>query len=172
MIVRELAWSDVAAVQAIDRSAHGEAWSERVFRDEIEQANRLHLVATEEAEIVAHAAALVDHACCHITNVAVAEPHHRRGLATAMLIALFDAVLDTGDVAYAQLEVRPSNRSAQRLYSRFGFVPVTVSRNFYDRRDASGSTDALIMAIADVCDPAWRTRLDKIKSDAKQGAAA
>ena len=99
-----------------------------------------------------------------ITNVAVAAQHHGYGHATAMMLALINQVLDTPYVANLQLEVRPANRRAQRMYSRFGFVPVGVERGFYDRSDDQGSTDAVVMAVADVCADSWRERLAELQA--------
>jgi ribosomal-protein-alanine N-acetyltransferase len=74
-------------------------------------------------------------------------------------------------VARVQLEVRPANRRAQRLYGRFGFVPVGVHRGFYDRADESGSTDAVVMVVADHRSPAWTERLERLDRSANAGAA-
>jgi len=177
--IRPLTETDIAALQTIDVEAHGQAWSHRAFLDEVEQGDRVHLVAQTNAGVVGHAAAWIDASSCRITNVAVAAQHHGHGHATAMMLTLISEVLDRPHVANLQLEVRPANRRAQRMYSRFGFVPVGVERNFYDRGDDQGSTDAVVMAVADVCADTWRERLvelqaahDHTESDGDAGAAA
>lgn len=177
-MVRPLNESDIASLQEIDTAAHGQAWSHRTFLDDIDQPDRLHLVAQVDDAIVGHAATWIDASSCRITNVAVAADQHGRGHATAMLLALIDQVLSQYPVANLQLEVRPSNRRAQRMYSRFGFMPVGVERNFYDRSDDRGSTDAVIMAVPDVCADPWRERLSDLRathlteSERDEGAAA
>jgi len=175
-LIRALSIDDIARVQAIDTAAHGRAWSHRTFVDDIEQANRTHLVAEVDGQIVAHAAAWIDHASCRITNVAVGSDYAGAGHASALLIALFDQTLDHHKVCNLQLEVRPANRRAQRLYNRFGFSPVGIERDFYPNSDESGSRDALIMAVADACDAGWRARLDRLAqehtSQDGEGAAA
>ena len=162
--IRPLVETDISAVQTIDVEAHGQAWSHRMFLDEVKQSDRVHLVAQTDAGVVGHAAAWIDASSCRITNVAVAAQHHGYGHATAMMLALINQVLDTPYVANLQLEVRPANRRAQRMYSRFGFVPVGVERGFYDRSDDQGSTDAVVMAIADVCADSWRERLAELQA--------
>jgi len=97
--------------------------------------------------------------------VAVASDHHGCGHATALLLALIHQALTATKVANLQLEVRPANRRAQRMYGRFGFVPVGIERNFYDRSDDQGSKDAVIMAVADVCTDVWRERLSAIQDE-------
>jgi len=175
--LRALNERDIAVLQAIDSAAHGEAWSHRAFLDEVEQSDRVHLVAETEHGIVGHVAAWIDASSCRITNVAVAPERHGQGHATAMLLALINQVLDQYRIANLQLEVRPSNRRAQRMYGRFGFVPVGVERNFYARSDDRGSTDAVVMAVADVCAEPWRERFADLhaaqaESDRDAGAAA
>ena len=44
------------------------------------------------------------------------------------------------------LEVRPSNRGAQALYTRFGFSKVGVRRGYYPA--FFGREDALVLALA------------------------
>ena len=76
----------------------------------------------------------------HVMNVAVAEKHRRRGIASTMLQSLFDVTNDEAERGYT-LEVRVSNLAAIRLYERFGFVQRGVRRGYYtDNRE-----DALIM---------------------------
>jgi len=166
--VRPLAEADIDVLQAIDTRAHGQAWSQRTFLDELDQANRVHIVAEATGEIVGHAAAWTNAVSGRITNVAVAPEHAGHGHATALLLELIDQLVNERQVANLQLEVRPANRRAQRMYSRFGFVPVGIERSFYDRSDERGSTDALVMAVADVCAEPWRQRLGDVQTSHRQ----
>lgn len=158
-IIRDLRKSDIAGLQEIDTAAHGSPWSQRTFLDDISATDRLHLVAETANSVVGHAAAWIDGPSCRVTNVAVDAAHAGQGHASALLGALLQQSMATHRVANVHLEVRPSNRRAQRLYSRFGFVPVGVERNFYDRSDVHGSRDAVVMAVIDVCAEVWRDRL-------------
>ena len=163
--IRPLASTDIAALQAIDELQHGQVWSQRMFQAEIDDPQRIHLVAERAGDIVGHAAAWIDGSSCRVTNVAVAQEHSGHGHGSALLLSLTRAVLEGHRVSNMQLEVRPTNRRAQRLYGRFGFMPVGVEREFYDRSDDRGSRDAVVMAVPDVCAEPWRTRLDKIETD-------
>jgi ribosomal-protein-alanine N-acetyltransferase len=163
--IRSLQESDIARLQKIDAAAHGEAWSYRMFLDEVERPDRVHLVAEHDVAIVGHAAAWIDDRSCRITNVAVAANESGQGHATALLLALVSQTMTEHRVMNLQLEVRPTNRRAQRMYGRFGFVPIGVERNFYDRSDVHGSRDAVVMVVADVCSDLWRSRLETIQAD-------
>jgi len=160
--IRLLRHDDIELLQAIDRVAHGTEWSQRTFLDDIDREDRCHLVLECQDTIVGHAAAWVDDASCRITNVAVAPEHTGQGHASALMVALLGHALTTSRVSNMQLEVRPANRRAQRLYSRFGFVPVGIERSFYDRGDALGNRDAVVMAVADVCADSWRDRFKEL----------
>ena len=46
----------------------------------------------------------------------------------------------------AVLEVRASNRGAQRLYGQFGFAPVAVRKGYY----ADNQEDAIVMFLDDI----------------------
>ena len=161
--VRALALADIEALQQMDERQHGHAWSYRTFVDDIEQDNRVHLVLESDDEIVGHAGAWIDGPSCRVTNVAVSHTQAGNGYDSILLLSLLRRALAEPHVANVQLEVRPSNRRAQQLYSRFGFLPAGIERNFYDRSDDRGSRDAIVMAVPDVCEDAWRDRLDQIE---------
>lgn len=169
-LIRPLEQNDIELLQTIDRAAHGSEWSQRTFLDEIEQADRIHLVLESHGQVAGHAAAWIDGASCRITNVAIADDHTGQGHASALLIGLLNEALTIPTVMNMQLEVRPTNRRAQRLYSRFGFLPVGIERSFYDRGDSLGNKDAVVMAIADVCSDAWRRRLGEIANQPNREA--
>jgi ribosomal-protein-alanine N-acetyltransferase len=73
-------------------------------------------------------------------NVAVAPDRHRTGIASALLVRLFELTA-TDDRRGYTLEVRVSNTAAIALYEGLGFEPRGVRRGYYtDNRE-----DALIM---------------------------
>lgn len=159
--IRPLRHSDIAELQAIDQVAHGEAWSTAAFGDQIKHDAVRHLVAEDDAgTIVGHAGVWHDGATWKISNVAVTAEAAGNGIASALLLEL---LADPQNCERIELEVRPSNRGAQRLYNRFGFAPVGIERGFYDRSDASGSRDALVMAIAEPNSTAWQDRIDTLR---------
>ena len=82
-------------------------------------------------------------------NVAVADAHRRRGVATGLMERLFEATARDGRRGYT-LEVRVSNEAAIHLYERLGFKARGIRRGYYtDNRE-----DALIMWKDPVREPA------------------
>jgi ribosomal-protein-alanine N-acetyltransferase len=75
-------------------------------------------------------------------NVSVDPDFRRRGIATAMMEALFERVNDAD--GQFTLEVRRSNRGAYELYERLGFKGAGIRRRYY----ADNGEDAIVM---------WRT---------------
>ena len=67
-----------------------------------------------------------------ITNVAVKSSHRRQGIGGKLLEQLYEdaAALNTKEFF---LEVRESNESAKRLYSRMGFAEEGIRKNFYEK---------------------------------------
>ncbi|MEM7095702.1 MAG: GNAT family N-acetyltransferase [Actinomycetota bacterium] len=169
--LRPLRRDDIEELRSIDLVAHGEAWSYALFVDQITEACFRHRVAVDvDGAILGHGATWQHGTALRLINIAIAEDARGAGAATALLLDLFAGIDDMTESV--ELEVRPANRAAQRLYSRFGFVPVGIERGFYDRGDATGSCDALIMRIDDPADPAWRERLQAIARTLQEGAAA
>lgn len=139
-----------------------ESWSEQLLRNEIERDDRIHLVAAidddahSDGRVVGHGGMLVVAGEATLTTVAVDPEHQGSAIATRVLCALFEAAVARGVTAMT-LEVRASNRRAQRLYHRFGFAPVAVRSGYYasDR----GREDAVIMWAYDVDAPEYHNRL-------------
>lgn len=84
----------------------------------------------------------------HLTNIAVRELDRGRGVGELLLISIIDLALEL-EASFVTLEVRASNKEAQRLYAKYGFKQVGVRRNYYtgDREDALiMTTDSLTSA--------------------------
>jgi ribosomal-protein-alanine N-acetyltransferase len=152
--VRRLTYADLPQVVAIERRAFTSPWSLAMFVLELSKPSGVCLAA--EVEVVPRADGdepaareLAGYLVCsrydlvwHIMNVSVDPDFRRRGIATAMLEALFERVGDAE--AQFTLEVRRSNRGAFELYDRLGFKAAGVRRRYY----ADNGEDAIVM---------WRT---------------
>ncbi|MCJ7725952.1 MAG: ribosomal protein S18-alanine N-acetyltransferase, partial [Acidimicrobiia bacterium] len=131
-------------------------WTEGILRDELAAARRTYLVAEEDGEIVGYGGLMIVMEDAHITNLAVAPAARGRGVATRLFLDLAEGALDDG-TEHLTLEVRMSNLAARRLYSRFGFAPVGIRKDYYV------DEDALIMWVTDACGSEYRGRLAEIR---------
>ena len=152
-------------VLAVEQLVYPKPWSANLFTTEMSQPeSRRYLVAVEHGgaarfgrrTVLGYAGVMVAVGEAHITTVAAHPHHHRRKIASRLLVRLLREARDLGAEA-ATLEVRVNNRGAQRLYSAFGFAPVGVRPRYY----AETNEDALIMWAYDVHTDAYATLLDE-----------
>lgn len=142
------------AVTAIERRVNPHPWSYGLFAGELRMpSSRAWVVARDGHRVVGFGGLMVVLEEGHITNVAVDPEHHRRHIATRMLLVLVDQAVERG-VADLTLEVRVSNRPAQLLYQRFGFAPGGVRPRYYQ----DNGEDALVMWAHDIAAPAAQER--------------
>jgi ribosomal-protein-alanine N-acetyltransferase len=140
--VRRLTYADLPQVVAIERRAFTTPWSLAMFVLELSKPSGVCLAAEVEDELVGYLVCSRYDLVWHIMNVSVDPDRRRRGIATAMLEALFEKVGDRE--AQFTLEVRRTNRPAIELYDRLGFKAAGVRRRYY----ADNGEDAIVM---------WRT---------------
>ena len=94
----------------------------------------------------------------HVTTIAVDPAWHRHGIGTRLLLTLAHEAIDRGALAMT-LEVRLSNRGAQEMYKRFGFVAVGVRKAYY----ADTGEDALVMWSYEVSEAPYRRLLEGVE---------
>jgi [ribosomal protein S18]-alanine N-acetyltransferase len=155
---RAMADADVLPVLEIERASSSQPWTERIFHDELGQGDgRRYVVALANDEVVGFCGLLFQLDEAHVTNVAVAPSHRRRGIAERLVLDAVRAAI-ARSVVDLTLEVRVSNQAAIALYHRFGFAPEGIRRAYYpDNRE-----DALVMWAHDIDTSAYGLRLARI----------
>ena len=125
----------------IEKASYPTPWSRSMFASEVAKPSSHSIAAvTPEGELIGYLVLSRYVDAWHVMNVAVADSHRRRGVASAMLERLFALTRGDAQRGYT-LEVRVSNVAAIRLYERFGFTSKGIRRGYYtDNRE-----DALIM---------------------------
>jgi ribosomal-protein-alanine N-acetyltransferase len=94
----------------------------------------------------------------HIVNLAVRHSHRRQGIGELLLICLVELAMEM-EASLITLEVRASNTSARRLYSKYGFTTRGLRKRYYsDNRE-----DAVIMTADDINSSPYRIRLKQLK---------
>jgi ribosomal-protein-alanine N-acetyltransferase len=148
---RRLKLRDLNAIEEIERRSYPTPWSRSMFAGELAKPSSICLGAidADEERLVGYLiiSRYVD--AWHVMNIAVAESHRRRGIATRLMERLFELTAGDGRRGYT-LEVRVSNQAAIKLYESLGFKARGVRRGYYtDNRE-----DALIMWKDPVREPA------------------
>jgi ribosomal-protein-alanine N-acetyltransferase len=140
--IRRLTYADLPQVIAIERRAFPTPWSLAMFVLELSKPSGICLAALADEKIVGYLVCSRYDTVWHLMNIAVDDRLRRQGIASALLVRLFE-LADKPTAQYTR-EVRTSNDGAIQLYERFGFRSAGRRRAYYhDNRE-----DALIM---------WRT---------------
>jgi ribosomal-protein-alanine N-acetyltransferase len=135
---------DLAQVMAIEKAIYTHPWSQGNFADSLRAGYecrtwRLH------GELIGYFVLMAAAGEAHLLNLSIAEPHQRRGHGGALLAEAASLARKLG-AKNVFLEVRPSNRAAQGLYTRFGFRKVAVRKGYYPAH--AGREDALVLTLA------------------------
>ncbi len=151
-------------VMPIERSAYPKSWSRSIFETElghVPDGSRYYVVARLGREVVGYAGLWIvtdpDGDQAHVTNIVVAAPYRRQGIARRLMVHLADEAIDRGCVAWT-LEVRASSTGAQELYRRFGFAPAGVRRRYYEHAE-----DAIVMWCHDIGAADYAERLESLR---------
>jgi ribosomal-protein-alanine N-acetyltransferase len=132
---------DVTELLALEQVQFPEPWTRGMLLDEITNVEtRRYTVAVEDKHIIGYLGVMFVLDELHVNTVATLPGQEGRGIASSLFDeAWADAILR--GVHRATLEVAVSNDRALALYYRFGFRPVGVRKNYYERT----KQDALVL---------------------------
>jgi ribosomal-protein-alanine N-acetyltransferase len=139
--IRKMTLDDLPEVAAIDRASFSLPWPERSFRFEITDnpASRCW-VAEADSRVIGMVVLWMIADEAHIATLATREEFRRRGIGTALLVHALNAAKAEGAVS-SFLEVRESNRAAQEMYRKLGFVENGRRPRYYK----DNNEDAILM---------------------------
>ncbi len=138
---RSMTLDDIPDTMVIEHESFTLPWSEVAFRNELTLNHFARYIMMDvDGEPAGYAGmwAIVDEA--HITNIAVRTAYRGRHLGERLLRHLMEWAGELG-LERMTLEVRASNRVAQSLYVKLGFVPAGVRKGYY----SDNNEDAIIM---------------------------
>jgi ribosomal-protein-alanine N-acetyltransferase len=132
---------DVPELLVIEIAQFPEPWSRTMLLDEITNVeNRRYTVAVESKSIIGYLGVMFVMDELHINTIGTLPGNEGRGVATSLMDEAWENAKARG-IARATLEVAVSNERAQALYGRYGFRPVGIRKNYYERIQE----DALIL---------------------------
>ncbi len=138
--IKPMALQHLPQVRQIEQASFSSSWSLAAFLKELANESAYYYVGCNAQEIVGYVGAWVLKQELHITNLAVAPDYRRRGVATQFLQLMY-AKASKENLNKVTLEVRVSNKSAQRLYIKEGFIKVKRKLNYYQ----DNGEDAVVM---------------------------
>jgi ribosomal-protein-alanine N-acetyltransferase len=127
---RKAATDDIDDIYYVETHCFGSPWSIDSIRDDInENDSALYVVAADNRRIMGFCAmhAILDEG--HIMNLAVLEEYRGRRIGEKLLKKMFE--LAPPKVVNYTLEVRVSNTSAIKLYTRLGFKCFGLRPGYY-----------------------------------------
>lgn len=158
LLLRYMTMQDIPQVVEIDEMAFSTPWSARSYRYEIAEAPHSHMLVLEQvatpakrppsrwrrwwrwffngqspaptADLVAYGGLWRILEEAHISTIATHIEHRGRGYGEVALLAMLRRAITLG-AEYVVLEVRVSNKVAQRLYEKHGFTVLTVKKRYY-----------------------------------------
>jgi ribosomal-protein-alanine N-acetyltransferase len=144
------------SVLRIESQVYPRPWSLSLFMSELAlRSSRAYYVARVDGLVVGYAGLMMSGDDGHVTTIAVDPAWHRHKIATRLLLTLAREAIRRGAVNLT-LEVRVTNKGAQELYRRFGFVPAGIRKNYY----VETNEDALVMWANDIDSDEYAMRLD------------
>ncbi|GAB4411277.1 MAG: ribosomal protein S18-alanine N-acetyltransferase [Anaerolineales bacterium] len=181
-VLQPMRVQDIPEVLEIERVCFSMPWSAHAYRYEIEentlswyvvarpaprQAERglldkilnLRSAGQPRTPIIGYGGfwMMVDEA--HISTLAVAPPHRRRGVGELLLLTMIEEAQRRG-AAVVTLEVRVSNLPAQRLYEKYGFTVQGRRVRYY----SDNGEDAYIMTTPPLRSASYRETLEALKA--------
>jgi ribosomal-protein-alanine N-acetyltransferase len=145
-------------VLRIEQQVYPRPWSMGLFMSELGfRTGRVYVVARVGGSVVGYGGVMLVQEDGHVTTLAVDPAWHRHKIGMRLLLALSDAAVERG-AKHLTLEVRITNRPAQELYRRFGFVPAGIRKGYY----VETNEDALVMWANDVDTEEHHQRLEAL----------
>jgi ribosomal-protein-alanine N-acetyltransferase len=132
-IIRTAERRDVSDILQIEIAQFPEPWSRAMMLDEITDVEtRRYRVALEGTSIIGYMGVMFVLDELHVNTLGTLPGHESRGVATSLMDDAWADAKERG-IARATLEVAASNERAQALYARYGFRPVGIRKNYYER---------------------------------------
>lgn len=132
---------DVPELLAIEQAQFPEPWTKGMLIDEITNTDtRRYTVAVQGRRIIGYLGVMFVFDELHVNTIGTRVGEEGRGVASSLLDDAWANARARG-VVRATLEVAVSNERALALYYRYGFKPVGVRKNYYERTHE----DALVL---------------------------
>ena len=142
VVVRQAKQSDLPEIMSIERASFSSPWSAKFFLEELRAPQARSLLAQAKDKIIGYIIYWQLPNEVDIHNVAVHPAYRRMGIGR-MLLQFTVEQAQTGHSNRVTLEVRKSNRGAQRLYKSLGFVVCGIREGYY----SDNGEDALVMVL-------------------------
>ncbi len=121
---------DLPYIVEIEKMCFSDPWSLQSFSEGMKNGYQKYFVATKNERIVGYVALFHIFEEGEVLNLATMPTERNKGIASKLLEYSFDLLKGLG-VSRVTLEVRASNTAAKKLYSKYGFSPISIRKNYY-----------------------------------------
>lgn len=143
LVIRKMTLDDISAVVDLDQKSFSLPWPERSFRYELTDNPASHCwVAELEERVVGMVVVWLIASEAHVATLATHPDFRRRGIAERLLSHALQQLKRKG-ARSSFLEVRDSNRAAQAMYRKFGYIETGRRPRYYRDNDE----DAILMSL-------------------------
>ncbi|MCC8078375.1 MAG: ribosomal protein S18-alanine N-acetyltransferase [Oscillospiraceae bacterium] len=142
ILIQDADESLLPQIQQIEQQSFSVPWTETMLRMQLDKNSHIFLTARMDGETVGYGGLMYVLDEGYISNIAVAAPWRRCGIADTLLrelIARSRAIF----LSFLTLEVRVGNAAAIALYEKHGFRTVGRRKDYYERP----REDALLMTL-------------------------
>ena len=140
--IRQMRFTDLNRISAMEKEIFSSPWSRRTFEGELSNNTwSISLVVEHKGEVIGYSVSWIVADELHIANIAVAPKHRRLGVSKELLYNLM-SVIAKKHIRIVHLEVRQTNYAAIALYQKLGFEIVGIRRGYYQDTDE----DAMLMS--------------------------
>lgn len=141
---RPMCEADLAQISEIEPRIYTHPWTRGNFLDSLKTGYSCRVVECG-GELAGYGVLMIGVREAHLLNLSIAPEWQGRGLGRALL-AHFITRARRDEALQMFLEVRPSNRSAIKLYAGTGFREIAVRRGYYPA--GNGREDAILMGFS------------------------
>ncbi len=132
---------DISDLHMIEKIQFPEPWTRGMLLDEVTNIEtRRYTVVEVDGKILGYLGVMFVIDELHINTIGVLPDYEGKGIASALMDDAWRDAKERG-IERATLEVAVSNKRAQDLYYRYGFKPVGIRKNYYDKINE----DALVL---------------------------
>lgn len=129
--VRAASHRDLDQLVEIEEAQFPEPWSRRLLSDELDlTSQRRYTVAVEDRTVIGVLGLMLIDRDAHINTIATRPGYEGRGVARSLLDEAIP-VVEAGGYVRITLEVAVGNTRARDLYTKYGFAPLGVRKQYY-----------------------------------------
>ncbi len=157
--VRRATIADLERIMEIEVTAYSAPWHTQTMRSELEAdpERKVYLVVEVDGWMAGYIGSHVFAGEVHIATVAVSPRYQRMGLGELLVLTMLAYAVEHG-CDYVTLEYRISNRAAEQLYQKVGFIPVRVRTSYY----IDNGEDAIVAEITNIRGSRYRKKLERL----------